>query len=187
MTFRNSSGLTLPFALLLCLIFSSLVGVSYSFVSINLSQLTGSLRNVQAISLAEGINEKVKARLNTKTLLMLTPDEEAKLTYGEDDFEEDDDLFEEDDFNEDTELFSEYYADEVVKISRFVTFHNPPPAIEEDDLLIADTPLLEGEEELEDDSQLPEANVATIGNIDIPEGTVLSQGLMIVIYNGEKA
>jgi len=179
---RNNKGMTLIFALMLTFIFSALVSVAFLFVTINTKQMQGSLRVQQCIAVAEGINERIKARLNTKTLIMLSEDEEGKLAY-DDDFEEedDDDLFDEEDFDEDTELFSEYYADEVVKISRFITFRNPPELIETEE------ESAEGfEDEPEDSAQQAQANVKTIGSIDIPQGTVLQKGLMIVIHKDEK-
>ena len=81
--FRNNSGFTLPFALVLTFIFSSLVGVSYLFVSLNLKQMQSSLQSLQAISVAEGINERIKARLNTKTRMKISPEQEQKLKSDE--------------------------------------------------------------------------------------------------------
>lgn len=172
---RNSYGLTLPFALILTFIFSGLVGVGYMLVSINLKQMEGSIKSAQAVVLAEGINERVKARLNTKSKIMLSPTDEEKLSTGSEEEEEfeDEELFDEEDFDEQTELFSEYYADEVVKISRFITFRNPPGGDDES-------------KDEEDLSKKPEANVSTIGNIDIPEGTVLDRGIMVVLAKDEK-
>lgn len=181
---RNTSGLTLPFALILTFIFTSLVGVAYLFVSINLSQMQSSLWSIQAIMLAEGINEKIKARLNTKSKINLSPEQEEKLKGFEDDeFDDDeddtseDDLLAEDDFNEQTEEFDEYYADEVVKISRFITFRDPPQPDEE----TGATP-----EEAQKPELRPEANVEMIGSIEIPRGVVLNKGIMIAVYKDEK-
>lgn len=184
---RNQFGFTLPFALILTFIFSSLVGVAFVFVAINLNQMQGSLKTTQALVLAEGINERIKTRLNTKTMVMLTPEEESKLDGFADDFGDDDeeDLFDDDDFDESTELFSEYYADEVVKISRYITFRTPPETEEgEEEFGVGSLGDLEDEEEEEE--QRPEANVATIGNIDVPPGTVLSPGFMLVVHKEEK-
>lgn len=183
---RNYSGLTLPFALILTFIFSGLVAVSYLFVTINIKGLQSNLFALQAISIAEGINERIKARLNTKTLIQISPSQEEKLKTGEEDFtedeeelaEEDEDFFE-DEFDEETEDFDEYYADEILKISRYITFRDPPepPQITE-----------EGAEPTQSEpvNLRPEANVEMIGSIVIPSGTVLSKGIMIVVFKDEK-
>lgn len=181
---RNELGLTLPFALILTFIFSSLVAVSYLFVSVNLNQMKSSLYTMQALGLAEGINERIKARLNTKTKIQPSPEQEEKLkSYGEEeeliDNEEDTDeevegLAQDEEFNEDTEDFDEYYADEILKFTRFITFREPS---EEKESL----------EQEEGDSNLrPEANVEKIGSIDIPRGIVLNKGTKIVIFKDEK-
>lgn len=182
---RNSAGITLPFALVLTFIFSALVGVSYLFVSVNLSQMQSNLHNVQAIATAEGINERIKARLNTKTKPTISPEQEEMLATNKDEFEdefddeEDEDFFEEDEFDEATETFDEYYADEVLKISRYITFRDPP--LSEDS-----STMEEGLEPVQDTSQIPEANVDMIGSISIPRGTVLQKGLMLVLYKDER-
>lgn len=187
--FRNQYGVTLPFALILTFIFSALVGVSYLFVSVNLNQMQNTLWGIQAIALAEGINEKIKARLNTKTKIQISPEQEEKLQADQEtedeelleEEEDDEDLLAEDEFDEETEEFDEYYADEILKISRYITFREPPETEKQ-------TELVEGSEvsEQEDTSTKPEANVEMIGSIDIPEGTVFNKGTMIVVYKGEK-
>lgn len=181
---RNSTGLTLPFALILTFIFSALVSVSYLFVSVNLRQMQSSLHELQAISIAEGINERIKARLNTKSNIQISPKQEEKLKIGEEDFE-DEELAEEeedfeDEFDEETEDFDEYYADEVLKISRYITFREPPEQPESsEEGESTDLPLV-------DINLRPEANVHMIGDIDIPRGTILNKGTKIVVLKDEK-
>ena len=124
---RNQYGLTLPFALILTFIFSGLVGVSYLFVSVNLYQMQSSLQGLQAESIAEGFNEKIKARLNTKYKMQISPQQTKKLKSSTeedetDKDEEDADSAAEEEFDENAEDFDEYYADEVLKISRYITF-----------------------------------------------------------------
>ena len=80
---RNSNGMTLPFALILTFIFSALVAVSYMFVSINLLQMQTNLQASSALSVAEGINERVKARLNSKSKIQPSPKQEKRLKTGE--------------------------------------------------------------------------------------------------------
>ena len=179
---RDSGGMTLPFALILTFIFSALVSVSFLFVSLNLSQMQSSLQEAQAISIAEGFNEKVKARLNTKSKISLSPQQEEKLKVATDEEAEDDEDLPEDDFDENTEDFDEYYADEVLKISRYITFKEPP----EETNTEGNQALDEGITPTQDSNSKPEANVEMIGSISIPQGTVLNKGTMIVIYKDEK-
>ena len=180
---RNEAGITLPFALILTFIFSALVSVGYLFVSVNLNQMQSNLHNIQAIAVAEGINERIKARLNTKTKPTVSPEQEEALALHkdefEDEFEDEEGFFEEEDFDEETESFDEYYADEVLKISRYITFREPP-APEEDAVME------EGLEPTQDTSQVPEANVEMIGSISVPRGTVFQKGLMLVVYKEER-
>ena len=178
---RDQKGFTLPFALILTFIFSALVSVSYVFVSINLRQMQSSVQNTQAISIAEGINERIKARLNTKRKIKQTPNQEQRLkspdTAGAEPEEDDEDLLE-DEFNEETEDFDEYYADEVLKISRYIVFREPPEKQESADQDIGQP---SNEERIK-----PEANVESIGSISIPQGTILEKGTMIVVFKDEK-
>lgn len=173
---RNSFGMTLPFALILTFIFSALVGVAYLFVSVNISQMQSSLYSMQAIAIAEGINERIKARLNTKSKIQQSPQQEKKLKSTRDESLEEGDNEEistDDEFDEETESFDEYYADEVVKISRLITFREPP----------AQTASEESEENFALD---PESNVEMIGSIDISRGTKLAKGIMIAVFKDEK-
>ena len=167
---RNTKGITLPFALILTFIFSSLVGVAYLFVSVNILQMQSNLYSTQALAVAEGTNERIKARLNTKTKIKPSPTQEEKLkTSSEDEFQdEEDNLTAEEEFDEETESFDEYYADEVLKIARYITFREPP------------------EESKPGPSLLPQANVEMIGDIVIPRGVVLNKGIMIVVSKDEK-
>lgn len=159
--------------------------MSYLFVTINIKGLQSNLQALQAISIAEGINERIKARLNTKTKIQISPEQEEKIKSEEEDiFEDEEELAEdeesfEDDFDEETEDFDEYYADEILKISRYITFRDPPEPPETSE---------EGEEpsQAESINQKPEANVEMIGSINIPGGTVLNKGTMIVVYKDEK-
>ncbi len=174
--------MTLPFALILTFIFSALVSVSFLFVSVNINQMQSSLQEAQAISIAEGFNEKIKARLNTKSKIPISPKQQEKLKVaGVDDAEQDDDLPEED-FDENTEDFDEYYADEVLKISRYITFREPPEEPKAEESQAPD----DGTTPAQDSKSKPEANVQTIGSISIPRGTILSKGTMIVVYKDEK-
>ncbi len=184
--FRNQRGLTLPFALILTFIFSALVGVSYLFVSINLRQMESSVHSMQAISIAEGINERIKARLNTKNKMQLSPEQEERLKLGEEGEEEeaediDEDILE-DEFDEGTEDFDEYYADEILKISRFITFREPPKEEAPDE----GTEVEVTTEETENKSKRAEANVDMIGSIEVPRGLVLNKGTKLVILKDEK-
>ncbi len=196
MSIRDSHGLTLPFALILTFIFSSLVAVAYLFVGINLKQMQSSLLSTQAVSIAEGINERVKARLNKKVKIKLTPDQEKRLKdAGEGGTEEEDDEEFTDQFDENTEDFDEYYADEVLKISRYITFRDEPQSSEtsgskdlqsrpDDPFAKKDGLTEEGQEE--DSKKRPEANVHMIGDIEIPAGTILEKDTKLVIYKDEK-
>ena len=188
---RNDFGLTLPFALVLTFIFSALVSVAYLFVSINLRQMYTNYQSIQAISIAEGINERIKARLNTKSKIEISPQQEEKLKLGqeEESFDEEgedaeeDEAVAEDEFNEDVEDFDEYYADEIVKISRYITFREPEQKKEEKEI----TPTPENPEvPAPPEKPNPLANVEMIGSIDIPRGTVLNKGTKIVIFKDEK-
>lgn len=175
--------MTLPFALILTFVFSALVGVAYLFVSVNITQMQSSFYSLQATAIAEGINERVKARLNSKSKIQPSPEQEAKLKTFEEkdelkDEEEDEALLAEEEFDEETESFDEYYADEVIKIARLITFREPPAYSEE-----------EGEEETISQggtSLDPLSNVEMIGSIEIPRGTALNKGAMIVIFKDEK-
>lgn len=187
---RNAYGFTLPFALVLTFIFSGLVAVSFIFVSINLRQMQSNLWNVQAISIAEGINERVKARLNTKTKPEISPEQEKTLKDPSTQ-EDEEELVEEDEFDESTEEFDEYYADEILKISRYITFREPPKI--EDSRETQDgrpqdayTTTTEEEDKAAENAKKPEANVAKIGDIEVPEGTVFSKGTKLVVFHNEK-
>lgn len=188
---RNSYGFTLPFALVLTFIFSGLVAVSYIFVSINLKQAQSNLWSIQTVSIAEGINERVKARLNTKTKPELTPEQEKTLKDPSAEDDEDGELVEEDEFDENTEEFDEYYADEILKISRYITFREPPPDEESassEDGRPKDGYATNDEENNEEKEKAnkPEANVAMVGDIDVPEGTVFAKKTKLVIFHNEK-
>ena len=185
---RNEYGLTLPFALILTFIFSGLVGVSYLLVSVNLSQMQSNQNTMAAIAISEGINERIKARLNTKQKIKPSPKQEEKLKssesedegfeeFGEEDFE--------DEFSEVTEDFDEYYADEILKILRYITFREPPEEIEttSEEQERPQTPLEQAEES---PALRPEANISMVGDIDIPQGTVLNPGTMVVVYKDKK-
>ncbi len=175
---RNQFGFTLPFALILTFIFSALVGVSYLFVSINIAQMQSGLENTQAIAIAEGINERVKARLNTKSKLQQSPKQQEKLKSTEEEpveGEEEEEIVEED-FDENVEDFDEYYADEILKISRYITFREPPDSATHENGFAAD-------------SQEPpkaEANIEMIGSINISRGTTLNPGMKLVVFKNEK-
>lgn len=142
---------------------------------------------MQAIAIVEGINEKIKARLNTKSKIKQSPQQEKKIKSAEekegsseDEEEEDEDIVEED-FDESVEDFDEYYADEILKISRFITFREPPSQKEQE----SSTTTQEGTP-TEVEPPKAEANVAMIGSIDIPRGTNLTVGTKIVIFKDEK-
>ena len=184
---RNQYGLTLPFALILTFIFSALVGVSYLFVSVNLYQMQSSLQGLQAIEIAEGINEKIKARLNTKTKIQISPQQEEKLKSNseedqvDDEDEEDGDLAEEE-FDENAEDFDEYYADEVLKISRYITFKEPKQGEPQNTQNVSSS---SGSSDNQNNSPPllnPLTSVEMIGSIDVPAGTALANGSMLVIY-----
>ena len=191
---RNSCGMTLPFALILTFIFSALVAVSYMFISVNLQQMQSSLLTAQAIATAEGINERIKARLNTKTKIQPSPEQEEKLKSAED--KEEDALADEegageeasfeDEFDEETESFDEYYADEVLKISRYITFREPPKSSEQKGTQETKEASGTTEETQDDAASRPEANVEKIGDIEIPRGTTLNKGIMIIVFKDEK-
>ncbi|GEM_PF-2317792 len=182
---RNSSGMTLPFALILTFIFSALVAVSYMFVSINLLQMQTNLQAASALSIAEGINERVKARLNSKSKIQPSPKQEKRLKAGEEpnNEEPDEEVLAEDQFNESTEDFDEYYADEILKISRYITFREPP---EEKRGKEETTQQGKLQASTKEQAAKPEANVEMIGNIEISRGTVLAPGIMIVVFKNEK-
>ncbi|MBI3308934.1 MAG: hypothetical protein HYZ79_06135 [Candidatus Melainabacteria bacterium] len=139
--------------------------------------MQSSLHVSQAIAAAEGINERIKARLNTKSKIQPSPQQEEKLEAGdgfEDEFDEDDEFFEEEMFDEATDIYDEYYADEVLKISRYITFREPPPSV---------GPSVEGAGATAEEK--PEANVKAIGSISIPRGTVLQKGVKLVVFKDE--
>ena len=196
---RNELGLTLPFALILTFVFSALVSVAFLFVSVNLNQMYSNYKSVQAISLAEGINERIKARLNTKIRVDISPKQEELLKLGEEDLfddeeDDDEDLFAfDEDFDEDIEDFDEYYADEVLKISRYITFRDTTEFSEEaeENESYASPDTQEQQEEgeaLEDSSSAddPASNVKSIGTIDIPAGTTLTKGTKVVVFKDER-
>ncbi|MBI2995244.1 MAG: hypothetical protein HYY52_00835 [Candidatus Melainabacteria bacterium] len=185
---RSQYGLTLPFALILTFIFSALVSVSYLFVSVNLNQMQSSLQSIQAIAISEGINERIKARLNTKSKIQPSPSQEEKLKSAKEEEgldeeeldEEEEEALAEDEFNEETEEFDEYYADEILKISRFITFREPPEEEISEQSTEVQTP------ETQPLGLRPEANVEMIGSIEIPRGTVLNKGTKILVFKDEK-
>ncbi len=189
-TIRNSYGLTLPFALILTFIFSALVSVSYLFVSVNLYQMQSNLQSVQAISIAEGTNETIKARLNTKSKIQPSQEQEQRLKSPDEEEEEDeeDESLTEEEFDENSEDFDEYYADEVLKISRYITFREPKTDEQSQGLQSRPEASPTSEEQSQNEqpaAQNPLASVEMIGSIDIPPGTILSKGTMIVVYKDE--
>lgn len=192
-TSRNPYGLTLPFALILTFIFSALVGVSYLFVSVNLYQTQSNLQGLQAISIAEGVNERIKAMLNTKTKIKVSPQQEDKLKASSEDDElegeeEDEELSADDEFDENAEDFDEYYADEVLKISRYITFREPKVE-DEDSQDLQNRPNDPTNQQNPQDqnpaAKNPLAHVEMIGSIDVPTGTTLAKGSMIVLFKEE--
>ncbi len=189
---RNPYGLTLPFALILTFIFSALVGVSYLFVSVNLYQTQSNLQGLQAISTAEGINERIKAMLNTKTKIKISPQQEEKLKASneDDEFEgeEEEEFSTDDEFDENAEDFDEYYADEVLKISRYITFKEPKIENENNKDLQSrpnDTTDQQNSQNQNPAAKNPLAHVEMIGSIDVPTGTTLAKGTMIVVFKEE--
>ena len=164
---RNSSGMTLPFALILTFIFSALVAVSYIFVSVNLLQMQSNLQGASAVAVAEGINERVKARLNSKSKIQPSPTQEKRLKAGDETTDEEDtdeDALANDEFDESSDDFDEYYAVEILKISRYITFREPPEKKEEETSQKEESPAI-----TEDQAAKPEANVEMIGNIEIQQ------------------
>ena len=157
--------------------------------------MQSSLQGLQAESVAEGINEKIKARLNTKSKIQVSPQQEKKLKSSQDQTDEennDEDLTSEEEFDENVEDFDEYYADEVLKISRYITFREPK---KEKDTRNTQTQAQntsgsnsnQNNQSQEVDPQAinPLASVEMIGSVDVPPGTVLSKGTMIVVYKEE--
>ncbi len=143
---RNQSGFTLAFALILTIIFSSLLLGIFVFVNSNSKQSLRSINKLQSIALAEAGNGRAIARMNVKTL----PDIDGEDVYDDDDFEdddfdeddddffddEDDDDFFDDDDDDDDDFFDdedddddEFFEDEfnLKKIPRYINFFIKDP------------------------------------------------------------
>ena len=133
---RNSLGFTLSFAVILCVIFSSLLYTIFYFFKINTKESDKAIYRDKAIYLAESGNNRAMARFNVKTLPDITG-----LNLDSDDDEDDDDIFD-DDFDDedfDDEFFDEEFDDEfdeefddlfeedeqsfLTKIPRYVNFY----------------------------------------------------------------
>ncbi len=134
---RGEQGFTLPFAVILCLIFTTLLISVYYFLSINTNSAVKNTNKLQAMYLAESGNNRALSRLNVKSL----PDIEMGDLSEEED-EEDEDFDEEEDFDEffegdedadetggDDEDLSLNEEDEefLSKIPRYINFYHKEP------------------------------------------------------------
>ena len=72
---RDDKGFTLSFALILSLIFASLLYSSYYLLGINIKFASRDIFKSQAIYLAESGSNRALARLNVKTLPVLEEDD----------------------------------------------------------------------------------------------------------------
>lgn len=207
---RNSNGFTLAFALMLTVIFSSLLLGIFLFINSNTKQSYKTILKLQAINLAEAGNARALARLNIKTLPTLPEDYEEEDLEDEDDefFDEfDDDDFFEDEDEDDEDFFGDEF--DLANIPRYINFFQIEPYyinVNGGDVinqgtyfsLIAqqrDAIALAKKENSEDPNlfnplliqdqylPLPEVNVERIGTIPIPRGTHFEPGLKIVLAN----
>lgn len=133
--FRNDQGFTLSFALILCLIFSSLLYSSYYLLGINTKFASRNIFKSQAIYLAESGNNRALARLNVKTL----PEIESQELSEEDEEaldEELDEFFDDEDFEEffdDEDLDDLDFGGEggefdfLTEIPRYINFYHKEP------------------------------------------------------------
>ncbi|MDA1020518.1 MAG: hypothetical protein O2962_03100 [Cyanobacteria bacterium] len=114
---KNDKGFTLVFALILCIIFSTLLYSSYYLLGINTKFAARDIFKAQSIYLAESGNNRALASLNVKTLPDIDEEEDDD-ENDDDDFDEFDDQLDallgadgDDDFFDDEEL-DNFFDDE---------------------------------------------------------------------------
>ncbi len=131
---RQAKGFTLPFAVVLCLIFSTLLSSVLYFLDINSKESIRNIHSLQAKYLAEAANARAVARLNVKTLptVIKTPaqlEQEAKMADIEnaDDWDDEDwDEWEvdESDWSEDEETQeAEFNSLDLTQVPRYINFY----------------------------------------------------------------
>ncbi len=131
---RGASGFTLPFAVVLCLIFSSLLTSVLYFLDLNSSESVRNIYSLQAKYIAEAANARALARLNVKTLPTVVKtqaqlEQEAKMVdvANSDDWSDEDwDEWEVDDTDwtdsENTQQ-SEFNDLDLTQVPRYINFY----------------------------------------------------------------
>lgn len=138
---RNSSGFTLMFAVILSVVFSSLLYMVFYFLKKNTTTAPDGIFKLQTIYLAESGNNRALSMLNVKTLPEIDIEglEELGDDFDDEDFEDDfdDDFFddEDDDFFDDDDDFDDDFEDDfdeedqlfLSKIPRYINFFHEFP------------------------------------------------------------
>ncbi len=207
---RDEYGFTLSHAVLLCLIFSSLLYTVYFFVILNAKEAGRGINKLQTVYLAESGNNRALSRLNIKSLPedvdfeeeVLNEDEEA---FFDEDIDDDallDELEDEDLEEDDKQPEIQFLA----SIPRYINFYHKLPYYVNIDtgdrvseaqyyaMIAAQQQRLKKIKEenagLEEKTEiliqdlyfpLPEVNVRKIGTIPIERGVHLKPGYRIVL------
>ncbi len=134
-TLRQEAGFTLPFALVLCLVFSSLLTSVLYFLDLNSQDSNRNIYRLQAKYLAEAANARAIARLNVKTLptVFKKPEQieqESDLEnfeeWTDEDWEEWD--YQESNFDEEGEEQESDFNDlDLAQVARYINFYQVDP------------------------------------------------------------
>ncbi len=129
---RDEQGFTLAFAVILCLIFATLLGSVYYFLGLNTKNASKGITKLQTMYLAESGNNRALSRLNVKSLPVIEMGELSENDEAAEDEESAEDFFDEDmeDINNDTgEDLSLSDEDEefLSKIPRYINFYHKNP------------------------------------------------------------
>lgn len=131
---RLAKGFTLPFAVVLCLIFSTLLSSVLYFLDINSKESIVNIHSLQAKYLAEAANARAVARLNVKTLPTVIKtqaqiEQEAKMADIEnsDDWDDEDwdewEVDESDWSDDETTQEAEFNSLDLTKVPRYINFY----------------------------------------------------------------
>ena len=146
---RNSQGFTLTFALILCIIFASLLTSVLYFIKLNSNESAKGLYKTQAIYLAESGNARAMSQLNVKSLPEIKINDTGATSADSDedpfegdfddkdftDFDDDNDDFNDGDSEEDSDFYDEEDSKGdsneerkfLAEIPRYINFYHENP------------------------------------------------------------
>lgn len=131
---RDEQGFTLAFAVVLCLIFATLLASVYYFLGLNTKHASKGITKLQTMYLAESGNNRALSRLNVKSLpeittgLVTADEEDAEADESSDFFDEEAEDDDEDLTNVGDDLSMDDEDEEFLsKIPRYINFYHKNP------------------------------------------------------------